>query len=103
MCVNTHDKGEKSCFERWHSVTCLKSLLKNTCKTPAQKKTRGIADEPSKKYNQDIAKEVKQVASETAEGKRCSGSGEEAQGTGSKEAGNKRSGETGRLISGCPG
>ena len=67
------------------------------------KKTRGIADEPSKKYNQDIAKEVKQVASETAEGKRYSGPGEEAQGTGSKEAGNKRSSETGRLISGYPG
>ena len=67
------------------------------------KKTRGIADKPSKKSNQDIANEVKQAASKTAEGKIYSGPGEEAQGTGSKEAGNKRSSETGRLISGCSG
>ena len=70
--------------------------------TTAPKKNRGIADKLSKKTNQDIAKEVKQVASETAEGKIYSGPGDEAQGTGSKEAGNKRSSETGRLISSCP-
>ena len=69
----------------------------------SRNKNMGIADEPSKKSNQDIAKEVKQVVSKTAEDKRYSGPGEEAQGTGSKVAGNMRSGDTGRLISGCPG
>ena len=69
----------------------------------SQTKTGGIADKPSTKINQDIAKEVKQAASKTAEGKRYSGTGEQAQGTGSKEADKKRSSETGRLISGCPG
>ena len=43
LCVNARGRGKKSCFERWHSVTCLKSLLKNACHTPGPKQKRGVS------------------------------------------------------------
>ena len=32
-------RKKKSCFERWHGIGCLKEMLKESCMTPAQKRT----------------------------------------------------------------
>ena len=81
MCVHTRDRGKKVVSSNGTVSLASKACSKTRARRRLQKKTRGIADELSKKSNQDIAKEVKQVASKTAEGKRYSGPGEEAQGT----------------------
>ena len=40
LCIKTHGQNQKSCFEKWHSVTNLAGLRKNNSAKPAVKPVR---------------------------------------------------------------